>query len=129
MPRVVLRPTVPSDLPTVIGEPLPYRIRALTVTVDGAVVGVGGIAFPPGGMPVAFVQQAIDARKYPIAFHRAGLAAMAMIRESGLARVMASAKADDPRALRWLARLGFTRAPIAGEGGEALFIWSRTDAG
>ena len=49
MGRVILRPTILSDLPYAIGEPLPYPIRAITATVDGRVIGLGGIAFPPQG--------------------------------------------------------------------------------
>ena len=76
-------------------------IRAITATVDGRVIGLGGIAFPPQGPAIAFAQLAPrptvsrcsdsndvsqatpEAKRYPVAFHRAGLLAMAMIRESG----------------------------------------------
>jgi hypothetical protein len=47
MPKVTLRPTILADLPHVIGEPLPYRIRAITALIDDRVIGMGGIAFPP----------------------------------------------------------------------------------
>ena len=56
MRRVILRPTVLSDLPHAIGEPLPYRIRAITALVEGRVIGLGGVAFPPRGPAIAFVQ-------------------------------------------------------------------------
>ena len=101
MGRVILRPTILSDLPYAIGEPLPYPIRAITATVDGRVIGLGGIAFPPQGPAIAFAQLAPrptvsrcsdsndvsqatpEAKRYPVAFHRAGLLVMAMIRELG----------------------------------------------
>src|SRR5215471_7070670 len=56
MPQVTLRPTIPSDLPHVIGEPLPWRIRAITALVDDRIIGMGGIAFPPHGPAIAFAQ-------------------------------------------------------------------------
>src|SRR5258708_34795526 len=91
MPKVPLRATILADLPHIIGEPLPYRIRAITALIDDRVIGMGGIAFPPDGPAIAFVQLAPssreetvcasepaaasnpDARRYPVALPRAGL--------------------------------------------------------
>jgi hypothetical protein len=61
MPKVTLRPTIAADLAHVIGEPLPYRIRAITAFIDDRVIGVGGIAFScsfrlrQDGTPLAMV--------------------------------------------------------------------------
>jgi hypothetical protein len=147
MPRVTLRPTIPADLPHVIGERLPYRIRAITALVDDRVVGMGGIAFPPHGPAIAFVQLAPspsegapvcegkrtatglpEARRYPVAFHRAGLMAMEMIRASGVRQVLATADADSDAAVRWLKRLGFQPASRQRIGGKLLFVWDRESA-
>jgi hypothetical protein len=132
MPKVTLRPTAPADLPYVVGEPLPYRIRAITALADERIIGLGGVAFPPHGPAIAFVQFAPaptgdgpEARRYPVAFHRAGLMAMEMIRGAGVAQVIATADAGNPAAVRWLKRLGFAaaeRQPIAG---RVLFVWTR----
>lgn len=133
MPRVTIRPTIPADLAAVIGEPLPYRIRALTVEIDGKVMGIGGIGFPPDGPVVAFVQAASEAKHYPVTFHRAGLAAMRMIRESGLPRVVATTDADPPdnAGVRWLKRLGFREAgtDFQDHADKLIFVWDRTDDG
>jgi hypothetical protein len=140
MPRITLRPTIAADLPYVVGEPLPYRIRAITALADERIIGVGGIAFPPDGPAIAFVQLAPspeesdvreldgaasipEARRYPVAFHRAGLMAMKMMRASGVAKVIATADAGSAAAVRWLKRLGFEpseRQPITG---RILFVW------
>ena len=125
MIRVTIRPTRPEDLSAVVGEPLPFRIRALTVLDGDRVLGVGGIGFPPHGSPIAFVQQAPDAHKYPVSFHRAGLAAMRLIRESGVAEVLSTADPDNPKALRWLERLGFTLASHQSVPGRVLYVWRR----
>jgi hypothetical protein len=143
MPQVTLRPTITADLPHVIGEPLPYRIRAITALIDERVIGMGGIAFPPHGPAIAFVQLAPssgqdgaddrerttasipEARRYPVAFHRAGLMAMEMIRRSCVTQAVATADASSEAAVRWLKRLGFQPAegqPIAG---KILFVWNR----
>jgi hypothetical protein len=77
--KVIIRPTIPSDLSAVTAEPLPYRIRAYTAALQPSspsegegetVLGVGGLAFPADGPPIAFVQQALEAKKYPLSFHR-----------------------------------------------------------
>jgi hypothetical protein len=132
MPKITLRPAIPADLPYVIGEPLPWRIRAITALADDRIIGMGGVAFPPDGPAIAFVQFAPapggsdgpEARRYPVALHRAGLMAMEMIRTSGVEQVIATADASNATAVRWLKRLGFTpseRQPIAG---RILFTWT-----
>jgi hypothetical protein len=143
MSKVTLRPTIPADLPHVIGEPLPYRIRAITALVDDRIIGVGGIAFPHNGPAIAFVQlvpsrrnvavgpgegatkSIPEAKRYPVAFHRAGLMAMEMIRTSGVTQVIATADASSDVAVRWLKRLGFRPADSQRIEGKLLFVWNR----
>src|SRR5277367_373707 len=124
-PIVRLRPTLASDLPEIIDEPLPFRIRAITVLADDRVIGMGGIAFPPHGPVIAFVQQAPEAKNYPVAFHRAGLLAMRMIRDSGLMHVVATTDRDCPTAIRWIERLGFVRSAMQPLDDRLLFEWNR----
>lgn len=120
MIRVALRPTIASDLPHVIGEPLPFRIRAITAHIGDQVLGVGGLGYLPNGIVGAFVAMNAEGRKYPTAIHRAGLAAMRMIRASGEQRVVAIADEFVPGASRWLERLGFR--PVAVDGLTA-YVW------
>src|SRR5882672_5314616 len=147
MPKVTLRPAILADLPHVIGEPLPYRIRAITALIDDRVIGMGGIAFPACGPAIAFVQLAPssraetvcasepaaasipEAKRYPVAFHRAGLMAMEMIRRSHVAQVVATADARSDVAVRWLKRLGFQPAERQQIAGKLLFVWNRRTAG
>jgi RimJ/RimL family protein N-acetyltransferase len=125
MSRVVFRHTVSSDLSAVIGESLPFRIKTLTAEIDGKILGVGGLAFPPHGPVIAFVQQAPEAKNYPVAFHRAGLMAMKMIRKSGIREVIATCDADSPAAVRWLKRLGFYPGEKQVIPGKLVFFWTR----
>jgi hypothetical protein len=141
MPKVTLRATILADLPHVVGEPLPCRIRAITALIDDRIVGMGGIAFPPEGPAIAFVQLSPssqeetaaasipEARRYPVAFHRAGLMAMEMIRRSHVAQVVATADAGSDVAVRWLKRLGFQPAERQQIAGKLLFVWNRAGAG
>lgn len=135
MIRVQLRPTVPADLPLVISEPLPYRIKALTAYIPGEpfwtsggdgvfddqVLGVGGLCYMPNDIVGAFVAMTEEGRKYPAAIHRAGLAAMRMIRQSGEPRVVAIADRIVPGAERWLERLGFRPVTV---GDVTAYVWS-----
>jgi hypothetical protein len=115
-------------LPEIIGEPLPFRIRAITVLADDRVIGMGGIAFPPHGPAIAFVQQTADAKSYPVAFHRAGLLAMQMIRDAGIRQVIATTDRESPTAVRWIERLGFARSALQPFEDKLLFEWNRVDA-
>jgi hypothetical protein len=146
MPKVTLRPTILADLPYVIGEPLPYRIRAITALVEDRIIGMGGVAFPPQGPAIAFAQllpsrpdqgdaaghdgtnSIPEARRYPVAFHRAGLMAMEMIQASDVTKVIATADAGSEVAVRWLKRLGFRLADDQRIEGKVLFVWNREDA-
>lgn len=122
--RVQLRATVPADLPQVICEPLPFRIRALTAYVEDSVqervLGIGGLGYLPDGTVGAFVAMNDEGRRYPAAIHRAGLAAMKMIACSGERRVVALADHLIPSAERWLERLGFEAVTVDG---ATAYVW------
>lgn len=122
MAKVEYRPTVPEDIAAVTDQPLPYRIKAITVLIDGVVMGFGGIGWKPDGIVVAFVHARPEASRYAIAFHRAGLMAIDMMRAAGVAQVFAEADSFNPAAERWLLRLGFHRVTI---GGAEAFVWRR----
>jgi hypothetical protein len=140
MPKVTLRRAILADLPHVISGPLPCRIRAITALIDDRVIGLGGLALPDTGPAIAFVQLApasgndaaspgsdgvAEAKRYPVSFHRAGLLAMQMIRDSTAAQVIATADAGSDVAVRWLKRLGFKPADEQEIDGKLLFVWNR----
>lgn len=118
--RVALRATIAADLPQLVREPLPFRIRAITAHIDHQVLGLGGLGFRPDGIVVAFAIVSDEFRKYPSAMHRAGLEAMKMIRSSGESRVIALADAGVPAARRWLEYFRFD--PVTVDGTTA-YVW------
>lgn len=120
--RVTLRPTVLADLPHVIGEELPHRIRAITALDGEKVLAIGGIGYRPDGTVVAFMMANDEFRKYPAAIHRAGFMGMKLIRDSGVPVVVAQAQAGNPAAERWLERFGFRPCEISG---QKAFMWER----
>lgn len=119
--RVALRPTVASDLAQVTHETLPFRIRAITALADDRVLGIGGIGYRPDGVVIGFAALNAEFRRYPRAIHRAGLAMMQVIRESGVPQVIALADESVPSAESWLERLGF--APFI-EHGRKVYVWN-----
>lgn len=118
--RVTLRPSTADDWTQLRPETLPCRIRAITAVLDGRLLGIGGIGYRPEGTVVAFAHVSDEGRRYPVAIHRAGLAAMEMIKASGLPRIVAEAQPDNPAAERWLERLGFQKM------GDT-FVWDRNE--
>lgn len=121
--RIRLRPTIAADLPQLIGEPLPHRIKCITAELDGRVIGIGGLGFRPDGTVIAFAQISDEFRKYPRAVHRAGRAGMALIRASRVPLVVAEARPANPAAERWLMHFGFEPLEIAG---NKVFVWRRS---
>jgi hypothetical protein len=118
--RVEIRPTVPADLPHVIGEELPHRIRAITALAGEKVLAIGGIGYRPDGTVIAFMMANDEFRKYPLAVHRAGRMGMELIRDSGVRTVVAEAQPGNPAAEPWLLHFGFR--PVELDGRKA-FVW------
>jgi len=114
MKRVILRPATRADFEAMLAEPLPYRVRAIAGAVDGEILGVGGIAFPPDSSAVAFLQSGARARDYPVALHRAARLILAEARRLRIPRLVATTEQGIESAQRWLARLGFERTHIDG---------------
>ena len=126
MSRVVFRPSVAADFLILVVQPPLYRCRCITAVVDGKPIGLGGVLYPPGGDVWASVLISEEARRYPVAIHRAGIEAVAMFKRLGLKRVYAQAEGANARARAWLDRLGFASAELAG--GE-IFVWNCEKAG
>lgn len=106
--KAEIRPATREDILQVNGQ-IPFRVRALAAERDGKLLGVGGLGFRPDGIVVAFLilAEGVTGKSVMVTLHKAGLKLMAMARELGFHRVLASADMNYPAAERWLARLGF----------------------
>jgi RimJ/RimL family protein N-acetyltransferase len=120
--HVLLRPTRPDD----IENPLPCRVQALTGEIDGRVIGVGGLAFLPGGTVAAWADLSDEARRAKISLHKAALEILRMAQASGIKRIVASGDVSSPAAMRWLIRLGFEPTQDEAAPGHPIFIWHNT---
>lgn len=114
MPTIT-RAATQADFAALLDEPLPWRVRALTVEHDGRPVGIGGLAFMPDGTVAAFLHAATDARKFRMTVHKAGLRVMREARRLGVRRIVALADPEIAAAAPWLKRLGFQETIIDGE--------------
>lgn len=103
-----------------LAEPLPYRTRGIAGEVDGRLLGVGGLALLPNQTWAAYVHLHPEARKYPVALHKAALLTLNQARLYGISRVVAFAEDGIEPAKRWLARLGFEPQTIDG---HEVYIW------
>jgi hypothetical protein len=108
---VEVRPTTPEDVEAFVSAPLDYRIRAWTGLVDGRIIAIGGVAYLPHGVAALFMHSTDEARRYPVALHKAGRRMVDMVRASGATRIRAMPQPDIERAAAWLERLGFRRMP------------------
>jgi RimJ/RimL family protein N-acetyltransferase len=103
-----------------INEPLPWRVRAWAVELDGELLGIGGFAYQPNDTIAAFVLKKPGAEKYAVSLHRAGLMAMAEAKRLGYRRVVALADKTNEAAERWLERLGFQQVMVDN---EQAWVW------
>lgn len=130
MKKVVIRPACAADFVRLLAEPLPCRVRAFAGERDGELLGVGGLAFQPGGAVAAFLILAKDesgaapARRAKVALHKAGLRVLAEARRLRIRRVVALAEQGNEAAEPWLRRLGFR--PLAADG-QTIWVWSNED--
>lgn len=81
-------------------------MKAWIGTVDGEIVGFGGLAFKQGRW-IAFCELTEDARRHKRAIVRAGRGVIAEARRAGHRFVYAQPDGSQPMARRWLESLGF----------------------
>lgn len=105
---VTIRPATAADFIALRGKAPPVRVRAWSGEADGRLVAIWGVAWGLHGdaAPTAFLEGAADARRDPVAMHRAALRMLEDLRAAGL-RTIALAVSDHPKAKTWAWRLGF----------------------
>lgn len=100
-----MRRATRADVVAFLGE-CRSSVEAYVALVDGKPVGLGGLLFDRGRV-FAFSDLSDAVRKYPKTIHKAALAVMRVARDGGHRYVFATRDANEPTAMRWLARLGF----------------------
>ena len=99
-----------------------YRVRGFTGVVDDRIIGIGGIAYTPNYGIYAFGEFDEEARQYPVALHKAGLAMISLLKDLKANNVMAHAARDVEASVRWLERLGFEHTGTHTEEGVVM-LW------
>lgn len=118
---ITVAPTTQDDVEAFL-QTRPWRLKAVTGRVNGEIKGIGGIAFLPDGLAVAFLEASEDdCRRYPITLHRTAKAFLDDARGRGMRNILALVDSKREAADRWLKRLGFER--IGESGGEVVYQW------
>jgi hypothetical protein len=103
---VVVRRATSAELAALAPGDARPTMKAWVGTVDGRIVGFGGLAFKHGRW-IAFCDLSEYARPHRRAIVRAGRSVIAEARRAGHRFVYAHADGDEPMARRWLESLGF----------------------
>ena len=89
---------------------VPCRILGFTGSVDGKVIGLGGIAFYANGARVAFCDISDEGRQFPLSLHRAAPMLFDQAKKLGVKRVVVLDSAEvHEKTPNWLRHLGFER--------------------
>lgn len=119
MDKPEITPATARDFVEYAGQLPPYRVIAWAARLNGKVIGLGGVLLMPDGAKYAFVDISDEARRFPKALHKTGLAFMREIRKSVSGPIVATTETNVPRANEWLIRLGFKCHEV---GGTRIFI-------
>ena len=126
MARATLRPATSADVRHFAGS-IPLRCELALAGEDetGALIGVGGVAVLPDGRRMAFTELTEEARRHPVALHKAALRVLHEARAAGVRELVATTDIGrTPAGERWLKRLGFERAEAAG---GTCWTWKNDD--
>lgn len=128
MSLVEWRPSLPGDLAIVSPDPLPFRLRSITMLRDGEVIGVGGLVFRLDGTVWLGAFLTPPAREAKFALHRTCLKFLREARERGVGLIFALPDPAQPRSEAWLTHLGFTATELF-EHGRRVWQWTADRGG
>lgn len=118
LPKVEIVPATREDYEAAMvalhGAPsgAPTRVIGFAGKIDGRVIGVGGVAFYPSGVRIAFCEVGDEARKYKISLHRAALMTIEKAKAMGVRRIVVTEERMHEKTPHWLLRLGFTKMTV-----------------
>lgn len=116
---ITVRPTCAADFERLAGEMPSRRVRAWTAEQDGVVLGIGGLMLVEGAY-LAFVDLAVEAKRYPFTLHKTARQFLQSVDAEGVKRVVATTDPNSLQMQKWLLRLGFEACGMAGD--RALFV-------
>lgn len=120
---IEFRPSTEADIVEFFGERpwgLTYaRAHSVSAVVDGKVVGLGGVLFHINGSVLGFANLKEEARRYPVALHKAVKQGLAEWEKMGHKTLRITIEQSVPRAKAWAASLGFV--PVDSEDG--VWVW------
>lgn len=105
MSRVDIRPATSEDFTRFYGNPAPWTIRGVVVTVDDNPVAFGGYYLREGHAFV-FTDVKEEGRSYRWALYKGAKAVMGMAGKTGLP-MMAAADPDEETSIKALVHFGF----------------------
>ncbi len=101
---------------------VPCRILGFTGSLNGKVIGLGGIAFYANGARIAFCDISAEGRSFPLSLHRAARMLFGQAKNLGIKRVVVLDSAEvHEKTPNWLRHLGFVPA-VFGTGASG-WIW------
>lgn len=114
---MLIRPATADDFLEYHGELPPYRVKAFAGVVGGKVVGIAGLAYPPGSQyPIAWADMQDMARRHAVTLHKT----VKRFFSEYQGRVVCAADPSIEASGRWLKRLGFTPTGQMTDDGE---VW------
>lgn len=119
-----ISPCTAEDIASFVKRPVPWRVRGLTVRVNGEIVGIGGYSIRGDGSRVAFVEASEMACKaHRLLLHKAANRVLRDAADNGVVKLVAFCDQSREAAARWLKRLGFE--PAGTIKGEQVWKWQR----
>jgi hypothetical protein len=108
-----------ADFRTYCGRTPPARCRAwVGQGPDGRILGIGGAVYLSSGVRV-FLEASAEARRFPVALHKAARMVLSHLARSGVPAVTLVVDRRWPQAEAWARRLGFG----ADKDGSDIWVW------
>jgi hypothetical protein len=121
---IEFRPATQEDAKAFLPGPLPSRVRAYVGVVDGEILGMGWLEPLSVRAAVLWLHMNEEAKKHPFTLHRAAIRMVGLARKLSYRTLITFADTDEPKAERWLTRLGFKKTE---SGDTAIFAMDLND--
>jgi hypothetical protein len=103
-----IRPASQADIDAYAAEQSPYRVRGYVAVVDERIIAIGGVAYLPTGVVLAFLDADEEARAKPITLWKMAKRVVREAHARGVSVINATCDGSVEAGPRFLTRLGFT---------------------